>query len=171
MRPTVWQRLDIMARHMAPLVATLALLLLSVSLPHVIGLTPIGPMLPLVAVYYWAIYRPDLMGHGSVFLIGVAQDLLSGTPPGVGALVLLLTHAAVIGQHRFFNARPFAVTWWAFALVAAGAILVNWLAVSLVYGQLVDAKAAVYAYLMTVAVYPVVGWVLARVQIALLKDA
>lgn len=170
MRPTLWQRLDIFVRHQIPLVLTLMLLLLSVVPSHAAGLTRIGPMLALITVYYWAIYRPDLLGYGSVFLIGVAQDLLTGTPPGVGALSLLLIHAVVMHQYRFFNARSFAVTWWAFGLVAAGAVLVQWLAVSVVYGTLVDASAAFYGYLMTVAIYPMVGWVLARVQIAFLKD-
>lgn len=170
MRQTLWHRLDVTARHQIPLLTAVVLLVLAVVLPHVIGLTRIGPNLTLVAVYYWAIYRPDLLGYGSAFGIGVAQDLLAGTPPGVGALVFLLTHAAVVGQHRFFNARPFVVTWWAFGLVAAGAFIINWLGVSLVQGVLVDGKAAFYGYLMTVAVYPVVGWVLARLQIALLRD-
>ncbi|MGC2855920.1 rod shape-determining protein MreD [Novispirillum sp. DQ9] len=170
MRPSLWQRFDIFWRHQIPLVLTLALLLLSVVPSHAAGMTRIGPMFALIAVYYWAIYRPDLLGYGAVFLIGVAEDLLSSTPPGVGALALLLTHAVVLSQYRFFNARSFAVTWWAFSLVAGGAMMVKWLAVSLIHGTLVDGTAAFYAYLMTVAVYPVIGWVLARVQIAFLKD-
>lgn len=169
MRPSLWNRLDVTARHQIPLVATL-LLVAAVVLPHIIGLTRIGPHLTLVAVYYWAIYRPDLLGYGSVFVVGVAHDLLAGTPPGVGALVLLLVHVAVIGQYRFFNGRPFVVTWWAFALVAAGAFGLTWLAASMVHGVLIDAKGPFYGYLMTVAVYPVVGWLLARLQIAFLRD-
>lgn len=170
MRPNLWQRLDIFVRHQVPLVLTLLLLLISVVPSHAAGLTRIGPMLALIAVYYWAIYRPDLLGTGAVFLIGVAQDLLTGTPPGVAALALLLTQAVVLSQYRFFNARSFAVTWWAFSVVAAGAMTIQWLAVSLVHGTLVDASAAFYGYLMTVAIYPVVGWLLARVQIAFLRD-
>lgn len=170
MRPSIWQRFDIFWRHQIPLLLALGLLLISVVPSHAAGLTRIGPMLALIAVYYWAIYRPDLMGYGPVFVIGVAEDLLTSTPPGVGALVLLLTQAVVLSQYRFFNARSFAVTWWAFGLVAGGAVLVKWLAVSLVYGTLVDGSAAFYGYLMTVAIYPVVGWLLARVQIAFLRD-
>jgi len=164
------QRFDGFLRNQIPFVLTLLLLLLAMVPSHAAGLTRIGPMLALIAVYYWAIYRPDLIGYGAVFIIGVVQDLLTGTPPGVAALALLLTHAVVISQYRFFNARSFAVTWWAFTLVAAGAMVVKWLAVSLVYGTLVDASAAFYSYLMTVAIYPVVGWLLARVQIAFLRD-
>lgn len=170
MRPTFWQRVDIFARHQIPLALTLGLVLVSVVPTHAAGLTRIGPMLSLIAVYYWAIYRPDLLRYGGVFVIGLMQDLLSGTPPGAGALSLLLTYGLVISQYKFFNAKPFAVTWWAFILVAAGATLVKWLAVSAVHGTLVDGDAAFYAYLMTVATYPVVGWLLARAQIMFLRD-
>lgn len=170
MRPTVWQRLDSFSRHLVPLTLTLLLVILAVIPTHAPGLVRIGPMLSLISVYYWTVHRPDLMGYGTAFTVGLLEDMLSGTPLGPGALSLLLTQAIVVSQYRFFNAKPFVATWWAFGLVAAGAAAVKWLMVSAVVGVLAEPEAPFYAYLMTVAFYPVVAWALARAQIVFLRD-
>lgn len=170
MRPTVWQRVDTLVRHQLPVLLTLLLLLISVVPTHVPGLVRIGPMLPLISVYFWAVHRPDLMGYGTVFAIGLLEDVVGGTPLGVGALSLLLVQGLVVSQYKFFYGKAFAVTWWAFILVAGGAVLVKWLCVSAIYGDVLDGEAALMAYLMTVAFYPPVAWLLARTQMAFLRD-
>lgn len=170
MRPTFWQRVDITVRHQIPVLVTLLLLLVAVVPTHVPGLVRIGPMLTLISVYFWAVHRPDLMGYGTVFAIGLLDDLLSGTPLGVGPLTLLLVQGVVVSQYKFFYGKAFVVIWWAFVVVAAGATLVKWLSVSAIYGTALGADAALTAYLMTVAFYPPVAWLLARTQMAFLRD-
>ena len=170
MRPTFWQRLDTFARHQVPMVTTLLLVLVAIIPSHVPGLVRIGPMLSLIAVYYWAAHRPDLMGYGVVFAVGLLEDTISGAPLGIGSLVLLLVHAGVVHQYKFFNGKSFTVTWGAFVLVAGGASLLRWLSISAVNGAFVSPEAPFYAYLMTVAMYPVIGWLLVRLHIALLRD-
>jgi len=102
----------------------------------------------------------------------VLEDLLSGTPLGSGALILLLCQRVVFHQQKFFNNKPFGIIWLAFALVAAGACLLRWLCVGLVapsgftpIGQMTT------AYLMTVAIYPIVGWLLAKAHMKLLSQS
>ncbi len=170
MRPTVWHRVDVLLRHQVPVLLTLLLLLVSVVPAHVPGLTRFGPMLTMISVYYWAVHRPDLMGYGTVFAIGLLEDLVAGTPLGVGALSLLVVQGVVVSQYKFFYGKAFTVTWWAFILIAAGAVVVKWLCVSIVYGSVLDSDAALMAYLMTVAFYPPVAWLLARTQLAFLRD-
>lgn len=170
MRPTFWQRLDAFARHQIPVIVTVLLVLISVIPSHVPGLGRIGPMFSLISVYYWTVYRPDLLGYGAVFAIGLLEDAVSGTPLGVGSLMLLLVHAGVVTQYKFFNGKSFAVTWWAFTVVAALAALVRWLCNSVLQGTFVNVEAPLFAYLMTVALYPLVGWMLVRVQLFLLRD-
>jgi len=170
MRPTLWQRMDLTARHLLPVLLTLALLLLSMVPSHAPGMVRIGPMLTLAAVYYWAVNRPDLMGYGAVFTVGVVEDLLAGTPLGVSALTLLLVHFVVVNQYKFFYAKPFVVGWAAFVVVAGVAALVKWAAVGLLALVPVDPSATFHAYLMTVALYPMIGWLLARLQLLLLRE-
>jgi rod shape-determining protein MreD len=170
MRPTFWQRLDAFARHQVPVVVTLVLMLVSVIPSHTAGLAQIGPMLSLISVYYWAVYRPDLLGYGAVFAIGLLEDTIGGTPLGVGSLMLLLVHAVVVTQYKFFHGKSFTVTWWAFVVVAAFASVVRWLCISALQGTFVSPQAPLYAYLMTVALYPVIGWLLVRLHYHLLRD-
>ena len=78
-----------------------------------------APALPLIAVFYWTLYRPDLMPPVAAFVIGLLQDILGGLPLGVSACVLVGVHAAVNTQRRFFIGKSFAVVWLGFALVSA----------------------------------------------------
>ena len=58
------------------------------------GLVP-PPLLALVPVYFWGLLRPDLMTPVAVLAIGVAEDVLSGGPPGVWTLSFVLTYSLV----------------------------------------------------------------------------
>ena len=50
------------------------------------------PLLSFMPVYYWSLVRPDLMPPAAIFAVGVAQDILSGTPPGFSSLAFLATY-------------------------------------------------------------------------------
>ncbi len=127
MKPGFWSRIDLFARHSTPFVLTLMLVLVNGVPLHVAGLERVGPVLPLMAVYHWAIYRPDLLPFFAVFLIGLLHDMLSGGVVGVNALVYPLVYWAVQSQQKFFIGKSFAVVWLGFSLVGAGATLVTWL--------------------------------------------
>jgi rod shape-determining protein MreD len=60
------------------------------------------PLLALMPVYFWCLVRPDLMPPIAVFAIGLAEDLLSGGPPGVWALSFLVCYAIVDRQRDTF---------------------------------------------------------------------
>jgi rod shape-determining protein MreD len=65
------------------------------------GLVP-PPLLALVPVYFWCLVRPDLMTPAAAFAIGLAEDLMSGGPPGVWTLAFVLTYALVARQRDSF---------------------------------------------------------------------
>jgi len=172
MQPTMWQRMDALARKLVPFGLTLALMLFALTPTQIPGLSHLTPMYALAAVYFWSIYRPDLIGYGTSFSIGLLEDLLTGAPLGCSALVLLLCQYLVFRQPKFFNAKPFGVFWLAFAVLAIGAGLLKWICVGLVapggFTRFGDMFAAA---LMTVAVYPVIAWLLAKAQMKLLASA
>lgn len=171
MQPTVLQRMDGTARRFVPFGVTLILMLFAMTPTYVPGLSHITPMYALMSVYFWSIYRPDLLGYGATFGVGVLEDLLAGTPLGSGALILLLCQWIVLHQQKFFNNKPFGVIWLAFALVAAGASLLRWLCVGLVATSGFTPPSELLAsYFMTVAIYPIVGWFLAKAHMKLLAQ-
>lgn len=171
MQATVLQRMDTTARRLVPFGVTLILMLFSMTPTYIPGLSHITPMYALMAVYFWSIYRPNLLGYGSTFAIGVLEDLLSGTPLGSGALILLLCKRVVFSQQKFFNNKPFGIMWGAFALLAAGGALLRYLCVGLAATSGFTPPGEMFAaYLMTIAMYPVVGWLLAKAHVKLLAQ-
>jgi rod shape-determining protein MreD len=170
LKASVWTRMDTWVRHLIPLAVTLLLLLLTAIPTRAPGFAGIAPMLPLMGVYYWAIYRPDLLPAWLAFLVGLLYDIIGGTPLGVNALVMLLVQGTAASQRKFFLGKSFAVAWWAFGLLTAGAVGLAWLLVSFIYGRAVDPLPVIFEYLMTLSIFPVLTWTLARTQMAFLKD-
>ncbi len=169
MQPTFLQSIDLSARRALPAGLTLSLMLFALTPTNLPSLAPVMPMFTLMAVYFWSINRPDLLGYGAVFGFGLLEDLLTATPIGSTALVFLVTQWIVPRQQKFFNAKPFVVTWFAFAFIAAGAALIRWIAVGLIADSGFTPVGPLFAsYLITVALFPPVGWLLAKAQTKLM---
>ena len=156
-------------RNLSPFVVTMFLVILNAVPLPVPGYAVTTPVLALMAVYHWSVFRPDLMPAAAVFVIGLLHDALSGPPMGINALALLLVHGIMISQRRFFIGKSFLVLWWGFILVALGASLVTWTLTSLVFGAIVPPTPVVAQAVLTIILYPCLSWVLVRVQRAFLS--
>ncbi len=169
MDTTFWQRLDSIARRMLPFAVTVVLAMAAAVPLHLPGFAALAPAVTLISVYYWTIFRPDLMPAPAVFAIGLLQDILSGTALGVNALILLLVYTVVLGQRRFFLGKSFLVMWWGFALVVAGAFMAMWMMLSSLDGAILDPLPAVFEGLVTVGLFPVLTRIYIRSQQAMLR--
>jgi len=162
------QRLDGWTRASVPLTLTLVMVILNVvplRLPDYAGL---APGFVLMAAFYWTVHRPDLMRPWAVFLVGLLDDVLSGTPLGVNALILLLVHWMIMSQHKAFRGQSFVVVWLGFAMIAFGAKLLLAIVVPLIGYGLLDPLALLVQYALTVALYPPIAFIMGRAQRALL---
>jgi len=157
-------RLAVALRLCLPVVATLALILLATLPLRMPNVAALEPLVALISVYYWSVYRPDLMPAGAAFLIGLSVDLLSGGPLGLNAVVLVLVQWVAVSQRRAFVGKSFAVGWLGYLLVAAGAGCLSWLLVMLFHGRLVDPTPAVLGYLTGILLYPLAAMLLWRLQ-------
>jgi rod shape-determining protein MreD len=171
MRPSVWRKLDLLARQSVPCALTFAMLLIGIVPLHIPQFQMVAPSLPLIAVFYWTLYRPDLMPAFAAFFIGLLHDILVGLPLGVSAGVFVCVHAAVNTQRRFFIGKSFSVVWLGFAVVASTALTLFWLITCAYYGALVAPSALVFQTLTTLGCFPIVCWVLLRCQLSLLNHA
>src|SRR5260221_7946824 len=131
---TLLQRLDLTLRCMTPFVITLLLALVPVLPLHLPHDTDLVPAFTLMSVFYWTVYRPDLMPASAVVAIGIIQDFAAGAPLGITSVILLGTYGVVLGQRRLFVGKPFAMAWSGFVLTAAAATAVSWALASLVAG-------------------------------------
>ena len=82
-------KLDNLGRSFTPFGLSLILVVLSVLPTQIPGYMQIAPILVLISVYHWTIYRPNLLPIFAVFILGLLQDLLLGTPVGLYVLVFL----------------------------------------------------------------------------------
>lgn len=169
MKESFWHRLDLIARGLAPLTLTLVLILLTMVPLQIPDFAPVIPSLALIAVYYWAVHRPDLMTIWIIFLIGLFEDLLSGGYVGVGILALLLVHVVVDTQRRIFVRASFQMLWMLFGVVAAITMYLIWLLNCMLHGRFLDVSPMLFQYLTTVAVYPCMAWLFAKAQKLLLR--
>lgn len=165
-----WHRLDLAARSLVPFVVTVIAVLLTLAPVPIPGYGPVAPSLTLIVVYYWAIYRPDLLSLWVVLGIGLFQDLLTGPLIGMNALILILTYRIVTTQRRAFLGRSFPRVWWIFLLLALGAGIAEWIAQSAFNWRLVSTQPILYQVGMTVAMFPILAWVLIRMQRMFLRQ-
>lgn len=164
MKGTVWQRLDFVARVMTPLLISICLVVFSVVPFRLPDFSFVVPTLALMAVYYWGLHRADLLPAPAIFVIGLLQDILSGGPLGMNTLIFLAVYGICISQRRFFYGKSFLVVWWGFMVVAAGALILEWAVTSALQERLVSPRSISFKYLMTIALYPVLAWLFARMQ-------
>lgn len=167
MNRTLWFRLMTAARTMIP-----AGLAFGFALAGSIPLTAmtaqiLKPLLPFAAVYYWALYRPDLLPAPIAFVLGLLVDVLSGAPIGVCAATFTLAHGVLCRQRRFLIGRSFIINWMGFALVAAGSFVLVWVLTSILHGAPVPATALLFQVATTVAAFPLVFWLLHRCHTAI----
>ena len=164
MKPTFGQRLDIVTRNSLPVLFTLVLVLVNVVPLHIPGFSRIVPVLPLLAVYHWSVYRPELMPPLAVFFIGLIYDILSGSPLGVNALVFLTIYGVVIFRQRFFAGRSFVIVWMGFGIMAFVASVESWILVSILSESIVEPRALVFQYILNVGFFPLLAWLFLRWQ-------
>jgi rod shape-determining protein MreD len=169
-RTTVWQRVDHVARLCVPISVTVFLLILGLIPLHAPGLPSLSPMYTLMAVYFWAVYRPEGFGFGAAFTIGVIEDLLVGTPLGSTALTLLVCQWVVLNQQKFFANRPFLEVWLAFTVIALGASMLRWFIAGVIGSGFPPVGNVFTSFMLTIVFYPVVGWLLARAQLRLMHQ-
>jgi len=164
MTPSFGQRLDRLGRQLSPFAICMLLILLSVAPLRVPVLSSAAPLLPLMAIFHFGLFRPALLPPWLVLLFGLLLDLLAGSPIGVNAVVLLMVRHFVEANQRFLVDKPFPVIWFGYALASAGAVGGIWALTSFLFWLPVDPRPAILQYLISLALYPLAAWVFGRSQ-------
>jgi rod shape-determining protein MreD len=130
----------------------------------------VAPILPLVSIYHWAIYRPNLLPVFAVFILGLLQDILVGTPVGLYALVFLTVYGIVTSQRRFFAGKSFIFYWLGFATISMLASFESYFLGSVWNFMILDFNAAIFQYLISLGIFPILAWFFLRWQQAFLQQ-
>jgi rod shape-determining protein MreD len=164
-----WPAVAAQIRLLTPGVLTFLAAMAIVIPTGVPGFAEVTPAFTLMAVYHWAIYRPELLPAVAVFGVGVFQDVLTGAPFGLSALVLVAVYWLVASQRRALIGKTFPVEWSGFAVVAFSAAPVTWIAASIYVGGVIDMRPLIVQTGLTIAFYPVVIWIFAKVARSALR--
>lgn len=153
--------LDRLWRLASPFLLTLILVLLALIPTRIPELATIQPLLPLIAIYHWTVFRPDLMPMVLVFLAGMLEDLLSGGPMGIHTLMMLIVYGLVQSQRKFLFRKPFLVNWIGFAIFSAAAEIAAWTLGSLSLFAALPIRPFFFQFLITLALFPLLALALA----------
>jgi rod shape-determining protein MreD len=127
------------------------------------GVVP-PPLLGLVPIYFWCLVRPDLMTPSAAFAIGLAEDVLSGGPPGVWTLAFVLTYAVVARQRDSFAGLSGLAAVVGFAAASAFASLIAYLVTAGLNWHLPSPAPILSELAMTVLFYAPAAYVIGAIH-------
>ncbi|MEM9705944.1 MAG: rod shape-determining protein MreD [Pseudomonadota bacterium] len=127
------------------------------------GTAPL-PLIPLLIVFFWSIYAPDYLPAPSIFVIGLLQDLYSGGPIGLWALIYLGVQYTFINQRSYFLGREQRVVWVGFMFATALAGAAFWAMTSLAAGNPMPLRPLALQLILTIAAYPVLAIAFSHLQ-------
>jgi rod shape-determining protein MreD len=151
-------------RMVVPALVTLTLVFVAYVPTGSPTLSLAAPMFSVMSVYYWSVYRPDLMPLWVAFLAGLCQDALGSAPFGMMAVVMVLAGGIATARRRLFANRSFWVGWLGFVMVAAAACAAVWAISSFVASTFLDLRLALLQLAVAAAVYPALAWMLLRAE-------
>ncbi len=157
MKPGLLSRFDFAMRSTTPFILTVLLVVLGAVPMRIPDFAIVSPLLSLMAVYHWSIYRPDLLPAWAVFTVGLMQDALTGMPFGINALVFLAVHMTVLSQQIFFTGKSFTIIWIGFAMVCGAAMVMTWVLISAFHAQAFSVLGTSLQFLVTVGAFPVLS--------------
>ncbi|MGF1456804.1 MAG: rod shape-determining protein MreD [Alphaproteobacteria bacterium] len=124
---------------------------------------PLAPVLALVALFYWAVYVPEVCPTWVAFLTGLFQDIVSGGPLGLWALVYVVVFRVVLQNRLLFVGRAAYSGWAGFAMAAILATALAWAAGSVYFGQPLSPTPILGQMMVTVLCYPPLAWIMLKV--------
>lgn len=131
------------------------------SLPkHASSIADILPPLPLLAIFYWGIARPDRLGFITVFIAGLMQDALMATPFGSSALLWVIFRYAVLVQRKDLLDQGFVAQWAFFAALLFGLSLLQWIVIGYYIGRAIPVSPALMQCVLGILLFPAMHTVL-----------
>lgn len=148
------------AGHVVPAI-TVAVLALVAVLPW--GLPPDGrfvlPLLPFIAIHYWASRHPDRLSEWAPFAAGLSVDVLSNGPLGYWSLIYLAGYMIAVEAHLVRGTGPWG-RWLVFLTSLVVLVAAAWGIASLYYLELAAWRPFAWAALMAGLAYPAFALIL-----------
>lgn len=128
-----------------------AMSLVSFSMPMT---GQVRPFFILMAIYYWAIYRPTLIPPVLVFFVGLLFDFLANFPVGIHAILFLAVQWTVRDQRTFLTGQPYVMVFLGFVLTCSFVYLSEWIFFSFLNGSVFPIIPILGSFLASILLFP-----------------
>ena len=148
-----------------PFIVTLILSIVAVSPIMPSSSQEITPLLGVISLSFWILYKPELMGWTATIIIGIFNDALYGSMLGVSCLSAIMIRMIII---RLLDNIGYINIYITFLCI--GFSLIIWLTVNsiinyILYPDLYNYYILIFQFLVSLAISPIIIFV----QLYLLK--
>lgn len=127
------------------------------------------PEVVLGVLFFWALYRPQLISFSFLIVLGFWLDVMETSPLGWTSFTWTFFGFLVWSQRRLLIKAPFGMVWGAFSFFSTGLIIINGMVFSLVNSCPIGVERLWGSSLMTIATYPLIFYLLVCVDRRIIK--
>ncbi len=149
----------------APALACLGATLLFAIPIRIAGFAAPEPVFALIPAFGWAALRPSIVAPVALLALGLALDLIWGSPLGLWPLCLIIAHAMALSVRRLLSGEDFAVLWVWYAATCVVAFSVGTLAMRLASGAWPTLIGVGLQALVSVALFPLAWTLIERYRV------
>jgi len=137
-------------------IASIIVAIMMMPLPFAIKLGSywLMPSLPLITIFLWTTWRPDLLPPVTLLIAGLLMDFLIDGPIGASSLAFLTAYSITASQRVYWISAPEGGMLVGFGLVLLVCGIVTWLANSFAHGELLNPMPVVLEAIVSVMVFP-----------------
>lgn len=162
MQPS-WHWLERIIIRCIPASFTVLMLLFGSVLSRIPGAGQLMPLFNVINIYYWCIFFPGSLPYIFLFIIGILQDSLSGTPLGFSSFINVLFAWGLITRFNTMGNVSFATLWLRFIILSLAVIVMGWFIMSMYYSGLLSIRPQLLQWMSTCLAYPAIHFFLTRV--------
>lgn len=141
----------------------ISILITKASFGQWFGVSPV-PALSLIVIFFWSVVDDDRLPPSILFSFGLFEDLLSGTPLGLWALVYLGMSIYVSSQKRVLAPASFTTNWISFGFVSLAAFTFIYFVIALNADAYPPIAVLIVPYIFTLTLFPPIARFLAMLE-------
>ncbi len=139
-------------------ISVFAMLLVAAITP--LALRAITPAILFPCIYFWAVYRPNLLPIWIIFMLAIINDVLMSLPMGATSLPAILLYILARRKivRRAFK-ESFAKLWQYYTWNVSVSLFVLYVILSLYYWHWFNPIPVLGQLLLTILLYPPIYWI------------
>ena len=121
-------------------------------------------------IFYWVLKKPERLGYGLIFLVGIINDVVQNFPIGISSINYLLL-CAIAAFIRTRTLMPSLLYDWIFFLVAILIVSsVNYTILTLIFEYPIKYETLMFSSFITFLIYPALSKLFDKITLIDLKE-